>query len=178
MADSKHSLSKSSSENRFRVSFHAKKPTIPSNATPPETERPMTVDWLIPLLFGAAEVSDSEDCVALGWLVAGTVVNMVVSSPFESVTVVATTVSDAVELAGGGRVVAAAVFEVVLVAVLVLVLVGGSVLVLVLVVVLVSVVLVLVAVLMVVLVSVVVVLVSVLIVVLVPVMLVLGLGNN
>ena len=47
----RHSLSKSSSANRFRVNFHTAKPITPSNTIPPHTERPMIVDLLTPLSF-------------------------------------------------------------------------------------------------------------------------------
>ena len=46
-----YSLSKSSSVNRLRVNFQMTKEMRPINATPPDTDSPMMVDWLIPSDF-------------------------------------------------------------------------------------------------------------------------------
>lgn len=79
-----YSLSKSSSVNRLRVNFHTMNAISPMAATPPDTERPMMVDLLIPsvLVVGSddepAEVADAD---AVSVFEGVTVTNTVVISP-------------------------------------------------------------------------------------------------
>ncbi|KAI0701914.1 hypothetical protein C8T65DRAFT_267967 [Cerioporus squamosus] len=123
-ARKQHSLSKSSSVNRLRVNFQTMNAMRPINATPPDTERPMMVDLLMPLLL--VDVPDDEpaevaDADAVSETVGVYVKNTVVSSPCAFVVTDAETVGVAggvvvlVAEDGGGVVevdVEVAVFEV------------------------------------------------------------------
>lgn len=59
------SLSSKSSANRFLVNFQITNATIPINATPPATDRPIIVDVLTPLLSLSSPLPWSAPAVAV-----------------------------------------------------------------------------------------------------------------
>ena len=84
-----YSLSKSSSVNRLRVNFQMTKEMRPINATPPDTDRPMIVDLLMPVDFAPLVSAPEEELLAGALLdeepVGVAVITIVVSAPLASV---------------------------------------------------------------------------------------------